>query len=153
MAPLAQAASFWAPEHNLFVWTGATLPVNIPHPQRHLLHKVEAYKGQATFVHIYGPEPHPQTPATNFDKGISWQSFWSVIPQPKSYGERMSVAERIVGMIHPKQVSAGNPPLPGFSPSMPPLHHQAARNFLRSCSNQYVAATWATTEEHAQSIW
>eukprot|EP00903_Cladosiphon_okamuranus_P007159 g6951.t1 len=64
---------------------------------------VEAYKGQATFVHVYGPEPHPSTPGTNFDKGIMWQNYWSVLPQQKTYGERVATAERIVDMIHPAQ--------------------------------------------------
>lgn len=55
-------------------------------------------------MHVYGPEPHPSTPGTNFDKGVTWQSYWSVLAQHKTYGERVAAAERIVDMIHPSQV-------------------------------------------------
>ncbi|CAN0150810.1 unnamed protein product [Ectocarpus fasciculatus] len=64
---------------------------------------VEAYEGKATFVHLYGPEPHPAMPGTNFDVGTTWQAFWSVYPQAKSYDERRSMAERISSLIHPSQ--------------------------------------------------
>ncbi|CAN0498419.1 unnamed protein product, partial [Laminaria digitata] len=50
--------------------------------------QVNEYKDRATFVHLYGPEPHPASPETNFDKGVMWQSFWSVIRQTKSYDDR-----------------------------------------------------------------
>eukprot|EP00904_Undaria_pinnatifida_P008240 jgi/Undpi1/4546/HiC_scaffold_18.g07900.m1 len=64
---------------------------------------VDEYKNRATFVHLYGPEPHPVSPATNFDKGIQWQSFWSVVRQPRSYFERRDMAARISDVIHPAQ--------------------------------------------------
>ncbi len=66
---------------------------------------MEKYKDQATFVHLYGPEPHPAMPGTNFDKGIPWQSFWSVHPQHHDYGARVAAAEGIIGMVHPEQVT------------------------------------------------
>eukprot|EP00752_Nemacystus_decipiens_P003695 g3405.t1 len=64
---------------------------------------VEAYKNKAVFVHIYGPEPHPSTPGTNFDKGIPWQSYWSVLRQPETFEERVATAEKIVDKIHTDQ--------------------------------------------------
>ena len=69
--------------------------------------QVDEYKNRATFVHLYGPEPHPVSPATNFDKGIQWQSFWSVVRQPRSYFERRDMAARISDVIHPAQVGEG----------------------------------------------
>ncbi|CAN0517954.1 unnamed protein product, partial [Ectocarpus sp. 8 AP-2014] len=64
---------------------------------------VEAYGGKATFVHLYGPEPHPAMPGTNFDIGTTWQAFWSVYPQATSYDERAAMAQRISRLIHPSQ--------------------------------------------------
>ncbi|CBN79506.1 expressed unknown protein [Ectocarpus siliculosus] len=64
---------------------------------------VEAYGGKATFVHLYGPEPHPAMPGTNFDIGTTWQAFWSVYPQATSYDERAAMAQRINRLIHPSQ--------------------------------------------------
>ena len=69
------------------------------------LKQVEKYQDRATFVHLYGPEPHPQMPGTNFDTGIPWQFFWSTRPQHRNYGDRVAAAEEIVDMIHPEQVN------------------------------------------------
>lgn len=67
--------------------------------------QVEEYKDRATFVHMYGPEPHPATPGTNFDTGSVWQMFWSTFPQHRSYQDRLAMADRISGLVHPDQVS------------------------------------------------
>ncbi|CAM9684421.1 unnamed protein product [Scytosiphon promiscuus] len=64
---------------------------------------VESYKDRATFVHMYGPEPHPATPGTNFDEGSVWQMYWSVYPQHRSYQDRLAMAGRISGLLHPDQ--------------------------------------------------
>ncbi|CAB1112602.1 unnamed protein product [Ectocarpus sp. CCAP 1310/34] len=64
---------------------------------------VEAYGGKATFVHLYGPEPHPAMPGTNFDIGTTWQAFWSVFQQATRYEERVAMAQRIGRRIHPSQ--------------------------------------------------
>lgn len=68
--------------------------------------QVELYKDRATFVHMYGPEPHPQVPGTNFDKGSVWTHYWSVVHQARSYDDRVDMANRISRVIHQDQVTA-----------------------------------------------
>lgn len=75
-----------------------------PYPIPVFSEKVESYKERATFVHLYGPEPHPSMPGTNFDKGITWQNYWSVFPQHQNYAERVAMAKRISDLIHPDEV-------------------------------------------------
>ena len=67
--------------------------------------KVESYKGRATFVHLYGPEPHPKIPGTNFDKGTIWPHFWSAVAQHRDYEGRVAMANQIAHLIHADQVS------------------------------------------------
>lgn len=76
--------------------------------------KVEKYKDRATFVHMYGPEPHPTMPGTNFDAGTTWQSYWSVVGQHRTYEERVGMAERIGALVHPEQVGLNIPGTPYY---------------------------------------
>eukprot|EP00903_Cladosiphon_okamuranus_P005692 g5654.t1 len=75
---------------------------------------VEAYKDRATFVHLYGPEPHPVAPGTNFDKGMPVNSYWSTVPQPTSYQERLAMVDRVRDLFHPDEVV-----LPDYLPGNP----------------------------------
>lgn len=68
--------------------------------------QVELYKDRATFFHMYGPEPHPQVPGTNFDKGSVWPHYWSVVQQAHSYDKRVDMANRISAVIHRDEVSS-----------------------------------------------
>ncbi|CAM9661773.1 unnamed protein product, partial [Sphacelaria rigidula] len=61
------------------------------------------YKDRATFVHLYGPEPHPMLPDTNFDVGTVWTSSWSVVRQPLTYQDRLNMVARIQNYTHPSQ--------------------------------------------------
>lgn len=70
--------------------------------------KVEAFKDRVTFVHLYGPEPHPTLPATNFDQGIPVNSYWSTVAQPTSYPERLAMLDRVVDLLHPDEVSSSS---------------------------------------------
>lgn len=65
---------------------------------------MEEYQDRATFVHLYGPEPHPVIPGTNFDKGTLRPMPWSVVNQPLSYQERLKMVAKIVDTTHPSQV-------------------------------------------------
>lgn len=67
------------------------------------LHKVETYKDRATFAHLYGAEPHPITPGTNFDWGIPIPQYWSATGQHRNYQDRLNMAAKIVATTHPEQ--------------------------------------------------
>ncbi|CAM9791387.1 unnamed protein product, partial [Hapterophycus canaliculatus] len=75
---------------------------------------VEAFKDRVTFVHLYGPEPHPTLPATNFDQGVPVNNYWSTVTQPTSYSERLAMVDRILKLLHPDQVV-----LPDYLPDNP----------------------------------
>lgn len=79
------------------------LPSPEPHPCKHL-QQVETYKDRFTFVHLYGPEPHPTAPDTNFDSGKVVDSYWSTVKQPKTYDERLVMVDRVKDLLHPEQV-------------------------------------------------
>ncbi|CAM9847656.1 unnamed protein product [Ectocarpus sp. 6 AP-2014] len=75
---------------------------------------VEMYKDHVTFVHLYGPEPHPTTPATNFDHGVVVNSYWSTVPQPESYEQRLAMVDRVKDLMHPEQAI-----IPDYMPGNP----------------------------------
>ncbi|CAM9513374.1 unnamed protein product [Pylaiella littoralis] len=75
---------------------------------------VESYKDRATFVHLYGPEPHPVSPDTNFDSGKVVDSYWSTVNQPKTYDERLAMIDKVKTWLHPEQVV-----LPDYLPGNP----------------------------------
>lgn len=66
--------------------------------------QVEEYKNRATFIHLYGPEPHPVMPGTNFDTGTVRPSYWSVVQQHRSYRDRLEMAASVRELVHPEQV-------------------------------------------------
>lgn len=68
--------------------------------------QVDDYQDLATFVHLYGPEPHPALPGTNFDQGVYIPKFWSSVKQHRSYQDRVDMATDILDLIHPSQVRA-----------------------------------------------
>lgn len=60
---------------------------------------------QVTVVHLIGPEPHPLWPYVNFDSGSIKMNYWSTIPQPQSFAERVSVsAAKVQPYLHPDAV-------------------------------------------------
>ena len=65
---------------------------------------MEEYKGRATFVHLYGPEPHPVAPGTNFDHGVQVNSYWSTVRQPVTYQDRLDMVGRVRDWLHPDEV-------------------------------------------------
>ena len=65
---------------------------------------MDEYKDRATFVHLYGPEPHPVAPGTNFDHGVQVNSFWSTVRQPTTYEDRLDMVGRVRNLLHPDQV-------------------------------------------------
>ncbi|CAM9120761.1 unnamed protein product [Scytosiphon promiscuus] len=65
---------------------------------------VEDYGDKATFVHVYGPEPHPAAPDLNFDSGKLLPNFWSILRQPVTYNDRVEAAKNIHSITHPDQV-------------------------------------------------
>lgn len=73
-------------------------------PREPFREQVEMYKDRVTFVHLYGPEPHPTTPATNFDLGVVVNSYWSTVHQPESYEQRLAMVDRVKDQMHPEQV-------------------------------------------------
>eukprot|EP00904_Undaria_pinnatifida_P010542 jgi/Undpi1/6618/HiC_scaffold_20.g09097.m1 len=75
---------------------------------------VESHKDRVTFVHLYGVEPHPMLPGTNFDSGGVVVNYWSTVAQPKTYEQRLAMVERIEGLTHPEQVI-----LPDYLPGNP----------------------------------
>lgn len=54
---------------------------------------------------MYGAEPHPVVPGTNFDDGTQRPQSWSSIHQQRSYQDRVNNAKRIADQVHPDQVS------------------------------------------------
>lgn len=66
--------------------------------------QVELHKDRATFVHLYGAEPHPTIPYTNFDSGRMIPNYWSTVSQPASYDGRLDMVARIQGVTHPDEV-------------------------------------------------
>lgn len=65
---------------------------------------VDDYHNLVTFVHLYGPEPHPMTPFSNFDTGVPRPQYWSIVPQAQSYSERVEMAQKIKGDLHPQTI-------------------------------------------------
>lgn len=65
---------------------------------------MDTYKDRVTFVHLYGPEPHPTAPATNFDHGVVVNSYWSTVTQPASYEQRLAMVDRVKDLMHPDEV-------------------------------------------------
>lgn len=65
---------------------------------------MDEYKDRATFVHLYGPEPHPVAPSTNFDHGVQVNSYWSTVRQPVTYQDRLDMVGRVRDWLHPDQV-------------------------------------------------
>lgn len=75
---------------------------------------VEAYKESVTFIHLVGPEPHPVTPDTNFDKGVQRMNYWSTVRQSKTHDARVTMAKKVQEYMHPSAILlpdliAGNP--------------------------------------------
>lgn len=68
------------------------------------IQQVEDYRDDAIFVHVYGPEPHPSWPDTNFDSGNLLPNFWSIRRQTVTYGDRLEQAKKTRGITHPDQV-------------------------------------------------
>lgn len=71
----------------------------IPRPQ------IKSHGDRAIFVHMYGPEPHPCAPDTNFDSGKLLSNYWSVAPQTFTYKGRLQAARAIREITHPDQVT------------------------------------------------
>lgn len=67
--------------------------------------QVESHGDKATFVHLYGPEPHPTAPDLNFDSGRLLPNYWSTTRQQLKYEDRVQAATAIRGTTHPDQVS------------------------------------------------
>ncbi|CAM9529184.1 unnamed protein product [Choristocarpus tenellus] len=65
---------------------------------------VESYHDRATFVHLYGAEPHPMIPDTNFDSGTLRPMYWSVMRQPLNYNKRLEMAQQALELTNPEQV-------------------------------------------------
>ena len=65
---------------------------------------METHKDRVTFVHVYGAEPHPKLPGTNFDSGGVVVNYWSTVSQPETYDQRLKMVERIRDLIHPDEV-------------------------------------------------
>lgn len=70
--------------------------------------QVRTYGDEAIFVHIYGPEPHPTLPDTNFDAGKQLPNYWSLTRQHTTYKERLAAAKAIRPFTHPDQVKKQN---------------------------------------------
>jgi peroxiredoxin len=62
---------------------------------------VEKVSDKVTVVHLVGPEPHPITPDTNFDEGTFRMNYWSTVRQPKTFEDRLVIAEKVREYIHP----------------------------------------------------
>mmetsp|Transcript_7615 Transcript_7615/g.9906 ORF Transcript_7615/g.9906 Transcript_7615/m.9906 type:complete len:231 (+) Transcript_7615:323-1015(+) len=75
---------------------------------------VENYHKQVTFVHLYGPEPHPIAPDSNFDQGTYRINYWSIVRQATSYDDRLEMATKISPNIHPESLL-----LPDYLPGNP----------------------------------
>lgn len=92
----------------------SSMPPDATPPYRHhdhdvfdaIIHgpQVNSYQDRATFVHLYGPEPHPIMPGTNFDRGSPIPNYWSTVIQQRNYEDRVKMAARIVNDTHPSQV-------------------------------------------------
>lgn len=65
---------------------------------------VEKYADSVTFVHLYGPEPHPKKPDKNFDTGMIVEFPWSTIRNAKTWIARKSAAEMIQDDLHPAEL-------------------------------------------------
>lgn len=65
---------------------------------------MESNKDRAIFIHLYGAEPHPRLPDTNFDSGNGVVNFWSTRPQQLDYEARLQAAIGIRDVVHPDQV-------------------------------------------------
>lgn len=70
----------------------------------HCFHQVSSHGEKAIFVHMYGPEPHPTVPDTNFDSGTLLPNYWSVASQTLTYEGRVASAEAIRSITHPSEV-------------------------------------------------
>lgn len=65
---------------------------------------VEKYAEQVTFLHLYGPEPHPKRPDKNFDTGKIIEFPWSTVRNAKTWTARREATEMIQDDIHPEQL-------------------------------------------------
>lgn len=63
---------------------------------------VEKYYDQVSFIHLYGPEPHPKRPDKNFDTGKIIEFPWSTVRNAKTWESRRSTAELVKDDIHPE---------------------------------------------------
>uniref|UniRef100_A0A7S3K7C6 Thioredoxin domain-containing protein n=1 Tax=Aureoumbra lagunensis TaxID=44058 RepID=A0A7S3K7C6_9STRA len=71
---------------------------------------VETYANKGVrFIHLIGPEPHPITPDVNFDSGKQLMNYWSTIAQPKTWDDRLQVAQRTAALIHPRSLTLVDP--------------------------------------------
>lgn len=69
-----------------------------------MLMQVTSRTDKAIFVHMYGPEPHPTVPDTNFDSGRLLPNYWSLTRQQFTYEERVAAAMAIRPYTHPDEV-------------------------------------------------
>lgn len=65
---------------------------------------VEKYKDQVSFVHLYGPEPHPKRPDKNFDTGKIIEFPWSTVRNAKTWDARRDSAMLIKDDLHPESL-------------------------------------------------
>lgn len=63
---------------------------------------VEKYYDRVSFIHLYGPEPHPKRPDKNFDTGKIIEFPWSTIRNAKTWEARRTAAALIKDDIHPE---------------------------------------------------
>ncbi|CAN0057024.1 unnamed protein product [Ascophyllum nodosum] len=114
---------------------------------------VESHSDRAIFVHIYGPEPHPESPEVNFDSGKLLPNYWSISRQARSYETRLQSARNIRGTTHPNQVI-----LPDYLPDNPysPLNQpvwcsyaNAARSavLISQLGTIFYQQEWLNTDE------
>jgi peroxiredoxin len=94
----------------LMVWGMYTCPAyqglgtDKPYDQCSYNHEydlVEQYKDRITFLHMYGPEPHPNLPYSNFDSGKPKINYWSTVEQPSTWEERMDLVRKVAPLTHP----------------------------------------------------
>ena len=65
---------------------------------------VEKYSDQVSFVHLYGPEPHPKRPDKNFDTGKIIEFPWSTVRNSKTWDARRAAATLIQDDLHPNSL-------------------------------------------------
>jgi hypothetical protein len=62
---------------------------------------IRKWSDRVFFVHLYGPEPHPMSPDTNFDSGLVKTSYWSTVRQPRTWEDRLELARSTSEKVHP----------------------------------------------------